>query len=115
MLLFKAAVYWDLHSLSTVDLLNGGGVARRRDSGLTRASLYDNAQSRRFLIEPRDVMVLHNFYIKKADTAAAPARRREPGASPSAADRPPSGVRHLSGVCALICFLNLTGMITLMA
>lgn len=91
MLLFKAAVYWDLHSLSTVDLLNGGGVARLRDSGLTQASLYDNAQSRRFLIEPRDVMVLHNFHIKRPTQLPLLARRREPGASPAAAaaDRPP--------------------------
>lgn len=79
------------------------------DSGLTRASLYDNAGSRRFLIELRNIIVLHNFPIK-ANTAAVSPRRRysAPCFSRQATIRSETFLR----CCTLICFLNLTELIT---
>lgn len=79
------------------------------DSGLTQASLYDNAGSRRFLIELRNVIVLHNFPIK-ANTAAVSPRRRysAPSFSHQATIRNETFLR----CCTLICFLNLTELIT---
>lgn len=80
-----------------------------RDSGLTQASLYDNAGSRRFLIDLRNVIVLHNFPIK-ANTAAVSPRH---GCSALSFSRQAT-IRSETFLrcCTLICFLNLTEPIT---
>lgn len=84
-------------------------IVQLRDSGLTQASLYDNAESRRFLIEPRNVIVLHNFHIKANAAAVSPWRGYSALCScRQATIRSETFLR----CCALICFLNLTEPIT---
>lgn len=61
----------------------------------SQASLYDNAASRRCLIELRNVIVLHNFPIN-ADPAAVPPRREHPALPLSG--QAAVGLRHFSGV-----------------
>lgn len=83
------------------------------DSGLTQASLYDNAASRRFLIELRNVIVLHNFPIKADTAAVSPSRPPRCWYSALSFSRQgPIRSETFLRCCALICFLNLTEPIT---
>lgn len=86
---------------------------RLHDSGLTQASLYDNAGSRRFLIELRNVIVLHNFPIKADTAAVSPSRTSCRWYSALSFSRQ-ALIRSETFLrcCTLICFLNLTEPIT---
>lgn len=83
------------------------------DSGLTQASLYDNAGSPRFLIELKNVIVLHNFPIKTDKAAVYPScTPRRWYSALSFSRQAPIMSETFFRCCALICFLNLTELIT---